>query len=165
MMGTYGRVSRYGLIAFASSLDRIGPFATNSVRIWRHDGGDGRARYVGFRFILRRSPERLRSDTRRSRLAESESGFRGNILGREWIRRCARKIEGGHRHSGATRVKLVDLHMPHTEFAIAAYYIIATAEASSNLARYDGVRFGLRGQGSTLAAMYRRRGAQDLARK
>ncbi len=70
------------------------------------------------------------------------------------------KIEAGLEIYRKLGCELVDIRMPHTDYAIATYYIIATAEASSNLARYDGVRFGLRVDGDSLLSMYRKtRGA------
>ncbi len=123
MMPTYGRVSRYGLIAFASSLDRIGPLA-GSVR--------DAAAVLGV--IAGRDP----NDSTSAAAPVPDYPV---------------EMEAPLKRLGC---RPVELRMPHTDYAIAAYYIIATAEASSNLARYDGVRYGLRVAGRTLRDMYKK---------
>jgi aspartyl-tRNA(Asn)/glutamyl-tRNA(Gln) amidotransferase subunit A len=151
---TYGRVSRSGVIAYASSLDQVGPFARDVgdaavvlEAIAGHDPADSTA-----------SPRPVPSYG--DALA---SGVRGLRLGlpKEYfvegmqpeVDAAVRAAVGELERLGAV-VELVSL--PHTEYAIATYYLIATAEASSNLARYDGVRYGLResGPGGSLAEMY-----------
>lgn len=158
MMGSYGRVSRYGLIAFASSLDRIGPFARNVKDI------------AGvLQIISGRDPQDSTSTTAPvpDYRAETEKPVKGLRIGipteyfgagmDEGVRK---KMEAGIELFKKLGCKLLDIHMPHTDYAIATYYIIATAEASSNLARYDGVRYGLRVEGDSLLSMYRKtRGA------
>ena len=158
MMGSYGRVSRYGLIAFASSLDRIGPFA-NSVR----DVASV------LQIIAGRDPNDATSTTAPvpdygKEIAEPVSGLRIGIP-REYFGEgmdvdVRKKIEAGIEVLKKLGCKMVEIRMPHTDYAIAVYYIIATAEASSNLARYDGVRYGLRVNDDSLLSMYRKtRGA------
>jgi aspartyl-tRNA(Asn)/glutamyl-tRNA(Gln) amidotransferase subunit A len=158
MMPSYGRVSRYGLIAFASSLDRIGPFATN-VRdvatvlqiIAGRDANDSTSATAPL------------SDYR----AETEKPVKGLRIGipKEYFGAgmdsdVRKKIEAGIELFRKLGCEIREIHMPHTDYAIAVYYIIATAEASSNLARYDGVRYGLRVNGDSLLSMYRKtRGA------
>ena len=138
---TYGRVSRYGLIAFASSLDQIGPFASDC---------RGAARLLGV--IAGRDPRDATSrdeGVRGLRIGVPEEYF-GEGLDAEVdasVRAAIRELEG----SGCT-VKAVRL--PHTEYAVATYYVVATAEASSNLARFDGVSYGLRAPAPTLSEMY-----------
>jgi aspartyl-tRNA(Asn)/glutamyl-tRNA(Gln) amidotransferase subunit A len=158
MMGSYGRVSRYGLIAFASSLDRIGPFATNVRDVAKI-----------LQTIAGRDPNDSTSTTANvpdygSELESPVSGLRIGIP-KEYF---AEGMDDGVRTKIAAGIellkklgcKIVEIHMPHTDYAIAVYYIIATAEASSNLARYDGVRYGLRVPDDSLLAMYRKtRGA------
>jgi len=154
MMPTYGRVSRYGLIAFASSLDRIGPFATNisdaatvmSI-IAGHDSNDSTSAAVAV-------PEYL------AEIEKPVTGLRIGVpedyFGAGLDPEVKNKVQAGIallEKLGCTRVPL---KMPHTDYAIATYYIVATAEASSNLARYDGVRYGLRVEGNTLMDMYRK---------
>ena len=158
MMGSYGRVSRYGLIAFASSLDRIGPFAT-SVKdvaavlqtIAGRDANDSTsttAPVPAYTQEITKPVKGMRIGIPRDYFAEGmDSGVR-------------EKVEKGIELLKKLGCEAVDIRMPHTDYAIATYYIIATAEASSNLARYDGVRFGLRVDGDSLIGMYRKtRGA------
>jgi aspartyl-tRNA(Asn)/glutamyl-tRNA(Gln) amidotransferase subunit A len=153
MMGTYGRVSRYGLIAFASSLDRIGPFATTV---------EDAATILGI--IAGRDPNDSTSAAVPvpNYLQEAIAPVKGLRLGipKEYFgpgmdQAVRRNVEAAIKRFEEMSCKLVELHMPHTDYAIATYYIIATAEASSNLARYDGVRYGLRVPGATLMEMYR----------
>jgi len=158
MMGSYGRVSRYGLIAFASSLDRIGPLA-NTVR-------DVAAT---LRVIAGRDPQDSTSTTAPvpdycAELGKTVKGLRLGIptdyFGEGMESGVRDKMAAGIEIFNKLGCQLVDIRMPHTDYAIAAYYIIATAEASSNLARYDGVRYGLRIAEDSLLAMYRKtRGA------
>jgi len=158
MMGSYGRVSRYGLIAFASSLDRIGPLASKvrdvasvlEVIAGRDplDSTSTTAPVPDYGAELGKPLKRPRLGVPKEYFAE---GMDANVR---------KKIEAGIALFRKLGCELVDIRMPHTDFAIATYYIIATAEASSNLARYDGVRYGLRVPDDSLLAMYRKtRGA------
>src|ERR1700678_1960051 len=154
LMPTYGRVSRYGLIAFASSLDRIGPFTTNiadSATILKimagHDPHDSTSAPVS----VPDYPTEARQDLSGMRIGVPEDYF-GEGLDAE----VKAKVQAGIALLEKLGCKRIPLKMPHTDYAIATYYIVATAEASSNLARYDGVRYGLRVQGTTLMDMYRR---------
>ena len=157
MMGSYGRVSRYGLIAFASSLDRIGPFATNARDVAAvlgviagrdaNDSTSTTALVPDYRAGWK-SRERLRIGIPKEYFGE---GMDGEVR---------KKIEAGIEVLKKLGCELREIQMPHTDYAIATYYIIATAEASSNLARYDGVSYGLRVEDDSLLAMYRKtRGA------
>jgi aspartyl-tRNA(Asn)/glutamyl-tRNA(Gln) amidotransferase subunit A len=155
VLPTYGRVSRYGLIAFASSLDRIGPFAA-TIRdaatvlgvIAGHDVMDATS-----------SPLPVPDYT-----ADLDRGVKGMKLGvpaeyfAEGLDQEVRAaIEAGIERLRAAGAEIRPISLPHTRYAIPTYYVIATAEASSNLARFDGVRYGLRApQSDTLAGMYRR---------
>jgi aspartyl-tRNA(Asn)/glutamyl-tRNA(Gln) amidotransferase subunit A len=155
VLPTYGRVSRFGLIAFASSLDRVGPFATN-VRdaatmlgvLAGQDAKDATSSdqpvgdYVGG----------LQKPVKGLRIGVPAEYF-GEGLNAE-IRAAIEKSLDGLRAAGC-EVKTIAL--PHTKYAIPTYYVIATAEASANLSRFDGVRFGFRaGAGTqTLSEMYR----------
>ncbi len=151
---TYGRCSRWGIVAFASSLDQAGPFA-RSVRdaaillrsMAGHDPKDttsvdrpvpdyeaavGRA-VKGMRIGI---PKEYRVE---GMAAEIEALWE---QGRDWLKRAG--------------AEMVEVSLPHTKYALPAYYIVAPAEASSNLARYDGVRYGLRVSGEDVIAMYER---------
>src|ERR1700683_1761930 len=154
LMPTYGRISRYGLISFASSLDRIGPFATNIADaatvmsvLAGHDSNDSTSAAVDvpdYAAEVEKSLDGLRI------------GVPEDYFGAGLDPELKAKIEAGIALLEKLGCKRVPLKMPHTDYAIATYYIVATAEASSNLARYDGVRYGLRVQGNTLMDMYRR---------
>ncbi len=153
LMPTYGRVSRYGLVAFASSLDKIGPFAGNvadiaavTAAIAGHDTYDSTSAAVP---VPDYSAE-LEKPIQGLRIGVPEDYF-GKGLDPE----VQEKIHAGIALLERLGCRRIPLRMPHTDYAIATYYIIATAEASSNLARYDGVRYGLRAPGATLTEMYR----------
>ncbi len=158
MMGSYGRVSRYGLIAFASSLDRIGPLAHSVADVAKV-----------LQIIAGRDPNDSTSTTAPvedyvARLAKPVKGMKIGIpkeyFGAGMDTGVREKVEAGIALLRKLGCELMDIHLPHTDYAIATYYIIATAEASSNLARYDGVRFGPRVEGDSLIATYRKtRGA------
>jgi aspartyl-tRNA(Asn)/glutamyl-tRNA(Gln) amidotransferase subunit A len=139
---TYGRVSRYGVVAFASSLDQVGPM-TRTVEdaalvlqaIAGHDGLDSTSANVAvddYISGLQQGVKGLRLGVPKEYFAE---GLHPAV--REAISHALAKLEA----AGAT---LVDISLPHTEHAVATYYIIAPAEASSNLSRFDGVRYGHR---------------------
>ncbi len=153
LMPTYGRVSRYGLIAFASSLDKIGPFAGNIADaatvlsvIAGHDENDSTSAAVP----VPNYAAEIRKPVQGLRIGVPEDYF-GAGLDPE----VKEKVLSGIALLEHLGCKRVPLRMPHTDYAIATYYILATAEASSNLARYDGVRYGLRVPGATLTEMYR----------
>jgi aspartyl-tRNA(Asn)/glutamyl-tRNA(Gln) amidotransferase subunit A len=153
MKPTYGRVSRYGLIAFASSLDQIGPL-TRDVRdaalllqaISGYDPRDATSADVPV-------PDYL---------ADLEGGVSGLKVGvvselmgegiQPGVREVVERVAGGLEKQGA---ELGEAHLPHQEYALPAYYIIAPAEVSSNLARFDGVRYGLRVPSDGVHEMYR----------
>jgi aspartyl-tRNA(Asn)/glutamyl-tRNA(Gln) amidotransferase subunit A len=160
---TYGRCSRWGVVAFASSLDQAGPIArtvrdsaillrsmaghdskdTTSVDLPVPDyeaalGGSLKGKTIGI-------PKEYRLD---GMSAEIEALWQQGIA---WLRDAGAKI--------------VDIELPHTKYALAAYYIVAPAEASSNLARYDGVRYGLRVPGKDIADMYEQTRAAGFGRE
>lgn len=152
---TYGRVSRYGLIAFASSLDQIGPF-TRTTRdaalalevISGHDPKDSTSADVpvpAFTAALTREVRGLRIGVPRHLLTEGVDPD---------VRAAFEASMDVVRSLGA---EVSEIALPHTAHAIAVYYLIATAEASANLARFDGVRYGHRaGAPASLAALYER---------
>ncbi len=139
---TYGRVSRYGLVAYASSLDCIGPFGHNVEDVARilgviagRDPSDATSAPVdvpGYTQALTGSVRGVRIGLPAEYFAE---GLDDDI--RRMLRRQVDRLE-------AAGAEIREVSMPHTEYGIAAYYVLATAEASSNLARYDGVRYGYR---------------------
>jgi aspartyl-tRNA(Asn)/glutamyl-tRNA(Gln) amidotransferase subunit A len=155
LMPTYGRVSRYGLIAFASSLDHIGPL-TKTVK----DAA------IVLQIIAGRDP----MDSTSAEvpvpdyIAELEKPVAGLKLGvaKEYFgegldSEVRQSVEAAIQKLAKLGCEIVPVSLPHTEYAIPTYYIVATAEASSNLARFDGVRYGHRASDArTLSEMYRR---------
>ena len=154
MMPTYGRVSRYGLVAFASSLDRIGPFA-QTVR----DIAEVFSVIAGWDQNDSTSANVPRPDYVAD-IDKPVSGMRIGVPDEYFAAgldpEVRTKVEAGIALLEKIGCKRVSIRLPHTDYAIATYYIIATAEASSNLARYDGVRYGLRTNAATLSDMYRK---------
>jgi aspartyl-tRNA(Asn)/glutamyl-tRNA(Gln) amidotransferase subunit A len=148
---TYGLVSRYGLVAFASSLDQIGPLAGTVADaalllevITGHDPADSTS-------VPRPAPELVAS------LDEGVDGLRIGVLA-ELVEGAsadvAARVEEAARALEAAGAKVDEASVPAATHALSAYYLIAPAEASSNLARYDGVRYGLRVDGPDVGAMY-----------
>jgi aspartyl-tRNA(Asn)/glutamyl-tRNA(Gln) amidotransferase subunit A len=144
---TYGRVSRYGIVAFASSLDQVGPFARNArdaaMLLHAIAGRDERDSTS--------APLPVPDDLLHLPAGDDEaaSRLRGRRLGlpREYfVAGMEPGVEARVREAVATLAaagaEIVDVSLPHTEYGLAAYYIVAPAEASANLARYDGIRFG-----------------------
>jgi aspartyl-tRNA(Asn)/glutamyl-tRNA(Gln) amidotransferase subunit A len=151
---TYGRVSRYGLLAFGSSLDQIGPFART-------------ARDAAIALAVTAGADPADSTASHEPVPDYTAALTGDIRGLR-VGVPSRMLESGVdadilravttaidvlRGRGAT---VVDIELPHAKYAIPVYYLVATAEASSNLARYDGVRYGLRDWQAELGAMYSR---------
>jgi aspartyl-tRNA(Asn)/glutamyl-tRNA(Gln) amidotransferase subunit A len=155
LMPTYGRVSRYGLIAFASSLDKIGPLTktvADAALILRHMAGRDPLDSTSAEIAV---PDYV---------AELETPIHGLRLGvpKEYFAEGLHAEVRSHVEATIQRLakagcEVVPISLPTTRYAIPTYYVIATAEASSNLARFDGVRYGHRtSEASTLSAMYRR---------
>ena len=154
VLPTYGRVSRYGLIAFASSLDRIGPFAANV-----------RDAAALLQVIAGHDPLDATSSTTPvpDYSANISVGVKGLRLGvpAEYFAEgldpeVRRPIEASIEQLRAAGAEIKPISLPHTRYAVPTYYVIATAEASANLARFDGVRYGYRApNANTLSAMYR----------
>ncbi len=152
---TYGRISRYGLIAFASSLDHVGPI-TKSAKdaaimlqvLAGHDPLDSTSSTKPVPDFV----SAIEQPVRGMRIGVPDEYFPEGLDSeiRESVENSLENL-----HSAGCEIKRISL--PHTKYAIPAYYIIATAEASANLARYDGVRYGMRAEGAkTLTEMYRR---------
>ena len=143
---TYGRVSRYGLVAFASSLDQIGPITKDVTDtailmnvISGHDPKDSTSANIPAPDFTRS----LKKDVKGVRIGMPKEYFiEGMDLEVEKaVKDAVKTLEG----LGAS---VVEVSLPHTSYAVATYYILATSEASSNLARYDGVKYGFRAQGA-----------------
>jgi aspartyl-tRNA(Asn)/glutamyl-tRNA(Gln) amidotransferase subunit A len=151
---TYGRVSRYGLVAFASSLDQIGPF-TKDVR--------DAATLLG----VISGHDKLDSTSVPEAVPDYAAALDGNIRGlkvglpKEYFvdgmsREVSDAVNAAVKKLAELGAEIVEISLPHTEYAAATYYIIAPAEASANLARFDGIRYGLRVPGADPLELYSR---------
>jgi aspartyl-tRNA(Asn)/glutamyl-tRNA(Gln) amidotransferase subunit A len=158
---TYGRVSRFGLVAFASSLDQIGPITRDvedaAIMLQTIAGHDPRDS----------TSVDLPVPDYRASMKKSIRGLRLGIPREYFIEGMAHDVAEAVNNAVSTcrglGAQIVDISLPHTEYGIAAYYIIAPAEASSNLARYDGVKYGHRAQGTKdLIEMYRKSRSQGF---
>jgi aspartyl-tRNA(Asn)/glutamyl-tRNA(Gln) amidotransferase subunit A len=149
---TYGRVSRYGLVAFASSLDQIGTFAKDvrdtAILLGAISGLDPRDSTS----VPRSVPDYT---------APLDGKVKGLKLGlaREYRiggldPEVGAAVEAAVKHYEELGAEIVEISMPHTDYAVATYYIVATAEASANLARFDGIRYGLRVDGADPIDLY-----------
>src|SRR5258705_7759763 len=155
MKPTYGRVSRYGVIAFASSLDQVGPFARDA---------EDAALMLGLMAVADRMDATaidVPVPDYRAALGQGIEGLRLGVPAEYFMDGMDPEVEQAVRTAIATLEKLgartEPVSLPHTEYGLAAYYVIAPAEASSNLARYDGVKYGLRAPGARdLIDMYSR---------
>ena len=139
---SYGRVSRYGLVAFASSLDQIGPFARSTrdcATILNALAGKDPHDSTSLDLPAEDFTSRLGRDLKGVRLGIPKEYFVGGMDAR-----VREKVEGAIKMCEGLGAELVEVSLPHTEYAVGVYYIIATAEASANLARFDGVRYGHR---------------------
>ncbi|MEO8800896.1 MAG: Asp-tRNA(Asn)/Glu-tRNA(Gln) amidotransferase subunit GatA [Polyangiaceae bacterium] len=151
---TYGRVSRYGLVAFASSLDQIGPFSTDvrgSARVLSVIAGHDPMDATSLRAPLSDWEQACGASIRGKRIGVPAEYFAKGLDPE--VEASVRAAIDGLEGEGCV---VVPVELPHTQHAVATYYVIATAEASSNLARFDGVRYGLRRQpqGGDLKSMY-----------
>ncbi len=163
---TYGRVSRYGLVAFASSLDQVGPL-TRTVRdagalleiLAGEDASDPTAAlapvdaYLAAAEAGGRDAQALRGVT----LGVVREGFGAGVDGR-----VAAEVEAAAQALARAGARLVTVTLPSLDVALSAYYLVATAEASSNLARFDGIRYGVRAEASSVQETYRRSRAQGF---
>ena len=151
---TYGLVSRYGLVAYGSSLDQIGPF-TNDVEdcaivlnaIAGHDAKDS----TSIPQEKKDYKKALVNDVKGMKIGVPEEFFVEGLD--DQCRKALEEAIDTYKKLGA---EIVPVKMPHMKYGLAAYYIIAPAEASSNLARYDGVGFGFRADGMDIVDMYRK---------
>ncbi len=160
MKPTYGRVSRYGLVAFASSLDQIGPFSRTVednallLRIIsgydRQDSTCADMAVPDYSALLKKNIKGLRIGLPKEYFIE---GIDPEI--KDAIRKAVAALE-------SLGAKTVEISLPHTEYAVAVYYIIAPSEASANLARYDGVRYGFRAECGNLLEEYQKTRGQGF---
>ena len=152
---TYGRNSRYGLVAFASSLDQVGVFARNvsdAANVLGVIAGRDEFDATTADVAVPDYAAALSTDIKGARIGFPQTLFGAGLD--DEVGRTVRAVVDTYRELGA---EIVDIDLPHARYAIAVYYIIATAEASSNLARFDGVRYGFRAEDAPeLRQMYRK---------
>jgi len=160
---TYGAVSRYGLVAFASSLDQIGPLARTA-----------RDTALLYNAICGRDERDMtsRAEAKPIPVEDLERGVRGMKLGiprdltAEGLDPEIRaSLDGVAKALAEEGAEILDVTLPHARYSIATYYLIAPAEASSNLARYDGVRYGFRAKSEDLRSMYEATRGQGFGRE
>jgi aspartyl-tRNA(Asn)/glutamyl-tRNA(Gln) amidotransferase subunit A len=160
---TYGRCSRWGIVAYASSLDQAGPFARTV-----------RDTAILLQSMAGHDPKDTTSVDRpvpdyEAALGKSIKGMKIGIPKEYRVDGMAAEIdavwEQGAQWLKATGAEMVEVSLPHTKYALPAYYIVAPAEASSNLARYDGVRYGLRVPGRDVADMYQKTRAEGFGKE
>ncbi|SDF36029.1 Asp-tRNA(Asn)/Glu-tRNA(Gln) amidotransferase subunit GatA [Sporolituus thermophilus] len=151
---TYGLVSRFGLVAYASSLDQIGPITRDVTDcalvlsvIAGHDAHDS----TSIRTEIPDYTKALVPDVKGLKIGLPKEYFVAGLDSA--VEQAVRRAVDQFRAMGA---EIVEVSMPHTEYALSVYYLIAPAEASSNLARYDGVGYGYRGEGNDIVSMYKR---------
>ncbi|HEY7163803.1 MAG TPA: Asp-tRNA(Asn)/Glu-tRNA(Gln) amidotransferase subunit GatA [Candidatus Binatia bacterium] len=149
---TYGRVSRYGIVAFASSMDQVGPMTkdvTDAALLLEALAGSDPADSTSADISVPRYIERLTGDIKGLRLGISREYFVAGM--QPEVEHAVRAAIELLEKNGA---RVEEISLPHTEFATAVYYVVATAEASSNLARYDGMRYGYRADARDLTETY-----------
>src|SRR5213082_2061441 len=155
LMPTYGRVSRYGLIAFASSLDHIGPLTktvADAALILKHIAGRDPMDSTSVDLPVPDYSAEIGKPVKGLRLGVPAEYFAEGLDAE-----VKAAVEATIQRLAAAGCEAVPVSLPHTKYAIPTYYIVATAEASSNLARFDGVRYGYRAEDArTLSGMYRR---------
>ncbi len=154
---SYGMVSRYGLIAMASSLDQIGPFGKT-------------AEDVKLIFDVIRGKDKLDSTTvdsskfeiRSSKLNTLKIGIPKEYFGKGIDSQVKETVKKAIKDFEKTGTEIIDISLPHTDYAIATYYILMPAEVSANLARYDGVKYGYRAEANNLLETYLKTRAQGF---
>jgi aspartyl-tRNA(Asn)/glutamyl-tRNA(Gln) amidotransferase subunit A len=159
MKPTYGRVSRYGIVAFASSLDQVGPFGRDArdaaLLLHAIAGRDERDATSAPRPV---PPELLTLPASDDEAAATLPGVRLGLPREYFVAGMEPGVEARIREGvaalAAAGAEIVDVSLPHTEYGLATYYIVAPAEASANLARYDGIRFGHSVRGGDVLANY-----------
>ncbi|MCC6777648.1 MAG: Asp-tRNA(Asn)/Glu-tRNA(Gln) amidotransferase subunit GatA [Hyphomicrobiales bacterium] len=160
---TYGRCSRWGIVAFASSLDQAGPFARtvrDAAILLRSMAGHDPQDTTCVDAPVPDYEAAVGSSVRGKKIGIPKE-YRIDGLADE----IARLWDEGAKWLAAAGAEVVDVSLPHTRYALPAYYIVAPAEASSNLARYDGVRYGLRANGRDVVEMYERTRAEGFGKE
>ncbi|MDR3542464.1 MAG: Asp-tRNA(Asn)/Glu-tRNA(Gln) amidotransferase subunit GatA [Desulfosporosinus sp.] len=163
MKPTYGTVSRLGLIAFASSLDQIGPL-TKTVR----DNALVMNAIAGYDALDSTSVQYEKPDYTKFLVNDIKGlkiGIPQEYFGEGIDPEVARGIQAGIKTLIDLGAEVTECSLPHTEYAIPAYYLIATAEASSNLARYDGVRYGFRAEAEDVLGMFKKTRAEGFGQE
>ena len=160
---TYGRVSRYGLIAFGSSLDQIGPITTNFIDcayllnvISGYDSCDSTSTQIETEDFSRS----LIDDVKGLKVGLPQEYFREGLDKK--IAQAIEQVAGVLKERGA---EIINISLPHTEYAVATYYIVGCSEASSNLQRFDGVKYGMRVKTADLLDMYKKTRAQGFGKE
>ncbi|MDD3296261.1 MAG: Asp-tRNA(Asn)/Glu-tRNA(Gln) amidotransferase subunit GatA [Candidatus Omnitrophica bacterium] len=149
---TYGRVSRYGLVAFGSSLDQIGPITTSiadSAHLLNIICGFDRRDSTSVKKDVPDFTKSLSSEGKKFTIGIPQEYFGAGL--NEEIRAAIEKVISLYKKNN---IKIAEVSLPHTEYAVAAYYIIASSEASSNLQRFDGIKYGLREPSRNLEELY-----------
>ena len=149
---TYGRVSRYGIIAFASSMDQVGPLTkdvSDCALLLEAIAGYDPADSTSVNRPVPKYADELTGDVRGLRVGVPKEYFISGM--QPEVERAVRKAIRQLEENGAV---IEEISLPHTDYAVAVYYIVATAEASSNLARYDGMRYGYRARARDLTETY-----------
>ncbi|MEK9152024.1 MAG: Asp-tRNA(Asn)/Glu-tRNA(Gln) amidotransferase subunit GatA [Patescibacteria group bacterium] len=161
---TYGRVSRYGLIAMASSLDQIGPIAKTvddaALLLKTIEGPDGRDANGLPIPAEARLPEKITARAKGLRIGLPKEYFVGGMDA--GVQKAVEEAIETLRGLGA---EIKDISLPHAEHALAVYYVLMPSEVSANLARFDGVRYGLRVKGETLEDTYRKSRGRGFGRE
>ncbi|HEX3798786.1 MAG TPA: Asp-tRNA(Asn)/Glu-tRNA(Gln) amidotransferase subunit GatA [Verrucomicrobiae bacterium] len=149
---TYGRISRYGLVAFASSLDQIGPFTKDvrdSATLLEVMSGVDRRDSTSVPEPVPHYPSALNGNIKGLKLGLPKEYMIGGLDAE-----VNAAVQAAVKHLQKLGAEIVEISLPHTDYAVATYYIIATAEASANLARFDGIRYGARVDGSDPISLY-----------
>jgi len=154
MKPTYGRVSRYGLVAFASSLDQIGPIVrdvTDCALVMNAISGYDKKDSTSINAAVPDYTQSLKADVKGLKIGLPKEYF---VRGMD--PQVEKAVHKAVEQLVALGAEYQEVSMPHTEYGLSAYYLIAPAEASSNLARYDGVGYGMREEGDDIIAMYKK---------
>ncbi|HEY0457057.1 MAG TPA: Asp-tRNA(Asn)/Glu-tRNA(Gln) amidotransferase subunit GatA [Verrucomicrobiae bacterium] len=149
---TYGRVSRYGLVAFASSLDQIGPFTKNvqdTALLLRAISGQDPLDSTSVPEVVPDYAAKLDGNVKGLKIGLPKEYFIGGL-----DKEVSAAVHAAVQQLTKMGAEVVEISLPHTDYAVAVYYIIATAEASANLARFDGIRYGARVDGADPIELY-----------